>query len=67
MVDDSGYDDSEDVLLDTRNDETFGGGYGSAVGKSFTDQSGTKSDDGAQVLTRSSSLVLPEILMRTCS
>lgn len=56
VVDDSGYDDSEDILLDTRNDETFGGGYGSTVGKSFTDQSGAKSDDGAQVLTRTSSL-----------
>ncbi|WMV34995.1 hypothetical protein MTR67_028380 [Solanum verrucosum] len=54
-VDDSGYDDCEDILLDSRNDETFQG-ISSAMGKSFTDMSRRKMNDGAQVSSRSSSM-----------
>ncbi|KAL3511640.1 hypothetical protein ACH5RR_024357 [Cinchona calisaya] len=52
-VDDSGYDDIEDILLDARNDETFGGDYVSGIGKSFTDLASGKPNDG-EVSTRSS-------------
>ncbi|KAK6787395.1 hypothetical protein RDI58_015920 [Solanum bulbocastanum] len=54
-VDDSGYDDCEDILLDSHNDETFQG-ISSAMGKSFTDMSRRKMNDGAQVSSRSSSM-----------
>ncbi|CAI9114387.1 OLC1v1015104C1 [Oldenlandia corymbosa var. corymbosa] len=50
-VDDSGYDDIEDILVDTRNDETFGGGYAGTL--QFFPGSG-KVNDGAQGSTRSS-------------
>ncbi|KAJ8560122.1 hypothetical protein K7X08_004180 [Anisodus acutangulus] len=53
-VDDSGYDDREDIL-DSRNDETFQG-ISSAMGKSSTDMSSRKMNDGAQVSSRSSSM-----------
>ncbi|TMX03974.1 hypothetical protein EJD97_012733 [Solanum chilense] len=52
-IDDSGYDDCEDILLDSRNDETFQG-ISSAMGKSFTDMGTRKMNDGAQVSSRSS-------------
>ncbi|XP_060218350.1 polyadenylate-binding protein-interacting protein 4-like isoform X1 [Lycium barbarum] len=54
-VDDSGYDDCEDILLDSRNDETFQG-VSSAMGKSSTDISSRKMNEGAQVSSRSSSM-----------
>ncbi|KAK4365638.1 hypothetical protein RND71_013518 [Anisodus tanguticus] len=54
-VDDSGYDDCEDILLDSRNDETFQG-ISSAMGMSSTDMSSRKMSDGAQVSSRSSSM-----------
>ncbi|KAA8540254.1 hypothetical protein F0562_024183 [Nyssa sinensis] len=53
-VDDSGYDDSEDILLDSRNNETFGGPSGSIVSWSFTDLINGKSNDGGQVSPSSS-------------
>ncbi|MCD7449225.1 Polyadenylate-binding protein-interacting protein 3 [Datura stramonium] len=46
-VDDSGYDDCEDILFDSRNDETFKGISG-ATGKSSTDMNRRKMDDVAQ-------------------
>lgn len=54
-VDDSGYDDCEDILLDSRNDETFQG-ISSAMDKSSTGMSRRKMNDGAQVSSRSSSM-----------
>lgn len=53
--DDSGYDDCEDILLDSRNHETFQG-ISCAMGKSSTDMSRRKMNDGAQVSSRSSSM-----------
>ncbi|KAL3528598.1 hypothetical protein ACH5RR_007920 [Cinchona calisaya] len=50
-VDDSVYDDIDDILLDTHDDETFGGSYVSGVGNASV-----KSHDGAQALSRSSPL-----------
>ncbi|KAK9102486.1 hypothetical protein Sjap_019740 [Stephania japonica] len=47
--DDSGYQESEDTMLDTQNTETFGGSSISSLGKSFSDIAGGKSDDGAHV------------------
>lgn len=55
-IDDSGYDNCEDILLDSRNDETFQG-ISSAMGKSFTDMGRRKMNDGAQVSLRSSFMV----------
>ncbi|PIN24692.1 Protein interacting with poly(A)-binding protein [Handroanthus impetiginosus] len=52
-VDDSGCDEIEDILLDSRNDETFGGVSGSLIGKTLIDMSG-KSNDGTQVTQRPS-------------
>ncbi|CAN4100074.1 unnamed protein product [Withania somnifera] len=54
-VDDSGYDDCEVILVDSRNDETFQG-ICSAMDKSSTDMSRRKTNDGAQVSSRSSSM-----------
>ncbi|MCE3052245.1 Polyadenylate-binding protein-interacting protein 3 [Datura stramonium] len=54
-VDDSGYDDCEDILFDSRNDETFKGISG-ATGKSSTDMNRRKMDDVAQVSSKSSSM-----------
>uniref|UniRef100_A0A5B7ASW3 Putative polyadenylate-binding protein-interacting protein 4 isoform X1 n=1 Tax=Davidia involucrata TaxID=16924 RepID=A0A5B7ASW3_DAVIN len=52
--DDSGYDDNEDILLDSHNNETFGGASGSIVSRSFTDVTSGKSNDGGQVSSSSS-------------
>ncbi|KAF3662385.1 Polyadenylate-binding protein-interacting protein 4 [Capsicum annuum] len=54
-VDDSGYDDCEDILLDSRNDETFQG-ISNAMDKSSTYMSRRKQNDGAQVSSRSSAM-----------
>ncbi|MCD7449222.1 Polyadenylate-binding protein-interacting protein 3 [Datura stramonium] len=54
-VDDSGYDDFEDILFDSRNDETFHG-ISDAMGKSSTDMNRRKMNDVAQVSSRSSSM-----------
>lgn len=53
-VDDSGYDEDEEVLFETRNDETFGASS-SVVSKSFGNLTSGKTDDGAQVSSCSSS------------
>ncbi|XP_059645106.1 polyadenylate-binding protein-interacting protein 4-like isoform X2 [Cornus florida] len=55
-VDDSGYDDHEDILLDSRNTETFGDDSGSAVSRAFTDLTSGKSNVGAQLSSHSSSM-----------
>ncbi|XP_059303038.1 polyadenylate-binding protein-interacting protein 4-like isoform X2 [Lycium ferocissimum] len=54
-VDDSGYGDCEDILLDSRNDETFRCISTSAMGKSFTGMSVGKVVDGVEFSSRSSS------------
>ncbi|QHN94863.1 polyadenylate-binding protein-interacting protein 3 isoform X2 [Arachis ipaensis] len=56
-VDDSGYDENEDILSDSLNSETFGGILGS-VGKGPGEITGGKGNDGA--LANSSSLDLPQ-------
>ncbi|CAK9179909.1 unnamed protein product [Ilex paraguariensis] len=55
-VDDSGYDENEDILLDSHNIETFGGVSGSVISGSFTELTRVKSTDGAQVSLCSSSM-----------
>ncbi|KAL0463804.1 UNVERIFIED_CONTAM: Polyadenylate-binding protein-interacting protein 4 [Sesamum latifolium] len=55
-VDDSGYDEIEDILLDARNDETFGGVSSSVIGKPLMDMHSGKASDGTRVSSRSSSL-----------
>ncbi|KAK3220380.1 hypothetical protein Dsin_014350 [Dipteronia sinensis] len=53
-LDDSGYEEDEDIVLDSHNDETFGGS-GSVINRS-TDLTSGKSNDGAR-LSLSSSLL----------
>ncbi|PIN14639.1 Protein interacting with poly(A)-binding protein [Handroanthus impetiginosus] len=55
-VDDSGYDENEDILLDSQNDETFGGVSNSIIGKPPMDEKTGKISDGTQVSSRSSSM-----------
>ncbi|XP_057797139.1 polyadenylate-binding protein-interacting protein 3-like [Salvia miltiorrhiza] len=55
-VDDSGYDEIEDILLDSRNDETFGDTLSSVIGKPPMDIFPGKTGDGAQLPSRFSSL-----------
>ncbi|MCD7462675.1 Polyadenylate-binding protein-interacting protein 3 [Datura stramonium] len=55
-VDDSGYDDCEDILLDSRNDETFQCISSSSMGESFTGTSVGKVVDGVEFSSRSSSM-----------
>lgn len=52
-VDDSGYEEQEDIVLDTRNTETFGSS--DTVTKRSTDLTVGKSNDGAWTLSSSSS------------
>ncbi|KAJ4836846.1 hypothetical protein Tsubulata_018475, partial [Turnera subulata] len=51
VADDSGYDEIEDIMFNSRNTETFGG---TSASKKSTDLTHGKSDDGARVLSRSS-------------
>ncbi|KAK4361788.1 hypothetical protein RND71_017029 [Anisodus tanguticus] len=55
-VDDSGYGDCEDILLDSRNDETFQCISSSSMGKSLTGTSVGKVVDGVEFSSRSSSM-----------
>ncbi|KAL2243204.1 UNVERIFIED_CONTAM: Polyadenylate-binding protein-interacting protein 4 [Sesamum indicum] len=55
-ADDSGYDEIEDILLDSRNNETFGGVSGSLTGDTHVDRSPGNARDGTQLSSRSSSL-----------
>lgn len=56
-VDDSGYDEKEN-LLDSRNIETFGGVSDSFISKSVTAFKSGKSNDGADMPSSSSSMVI---------
>ncbi|XP_040370900.1 polyadenylate-binding protein-interacting protein 3 isoform X2 [Rosa chinensis] len=61
VVDDSGYDEDEDILLDSRNTETFGGSPGSEQ-KSSIDWTSGKGNHGVQDYTHySESNVAPEL------
>ncbi|KAI3455605.1 hypothetical protein Pfo_012268 [Paulownia fortunei] len=53
-ADDSGYDEIEDILSDSRNDETFGDVSGSLNGETLIDTNTGKTSDGTQVSLRSS-------------
>ncbi|KAL0354496.1 UNVERIFIED_CONTAM: Polyadenylate-binding protein-interacting protein 3 [Sesamum radiatum] len=55
-ADDSGYDEIEDILLDSRNNETFGGVSGSLTGETRVDRSTGNARDGTQLSSRSSKL-----------
>ncbi|XP_004303672.1 PREDICTED: uncharacterized protein LOC101292616 [Fragaria vesca subsp. vesca] len=55
VVDDSGYDEDEDILLDSLNTETFGGSPGS-VRNSSIDWTNGKGNNGVQVTSSSSSV-----------
>lgn len=46
-------------MLDSHNDETFGGSSGLAIGRHFADLTTGKSSDVAQVSSSSSSVVVP--------
>ncbi|KAF7843567.1 polyadenylate-binding protein-interacting protein 3-like isoform X1 [Senna tora] len=52
-VDDSGYDEAENILSDSRNSETFGDTFASVIKKS-SDVTGGKSNDGARISSNSS-------------
>lgn len=58
-VDDSGYDENEDRLLDSHNSETFDNIYG-LVNKSPGEASGRKGSNGAQTWSNFSSVVPPQ-------
>ncbi|KAF2323606.1 hypothetical protein GH714_036294 [Hevea brasiliensis] len=53
VIDDSGYDETEDMMLDSRNSETFGGTSAPSTMKS-ADLTDGKSNGGARVLSSSS-------------
>ncbi|KAJ7963228.1 polyadenylate-binding protein-interacting protein 3-like [Quillaja saponaria] len=56
-VDDSGYEDDEDIILNSQNTETFGGTFGS-VTKTSTELISGKSNDETQILSSSFSVDL---------
>ncbi|MCL7028175.1 hypothetical protein MKW94_004292, partial [Papaver nudicaule] len=56
-VDDSGYDEDEEIVLDTRNTETFGDSAGAASKRSFSDVARGKTDNLVQASSSSSSAV----------
>ncbi|XP_061365138.1 polyadenylate-binding protein-interacting protein 3-like isoform X2 [Gastrolobium bilobum] len=58
-VDDSGYDENEDILLDSHNSETFDGIFGSVIKRPGEISCG-KGNDGAQTLASSSSVDHPQ-------
>lgn len=60
-VDDSGYDEDEDILLDARNTDTFGDSSGSSR-KGSLEWTGGKINNGAQVPSSSSSVVFPLLI-----
>nr|GMC75989.1 polyadenylate-binding protein-interacting protein 3-like isoform X1 [Ipomoea batatas] len=66
-VDDSGCDDCEDILLDSRNDETFQDVSSSVMVKSLTNMSSKRSNDGGQEPSRTSSMDEAQLsLLSTC-
>ncbi|XP_015865839.3 polyadenylate-binding protein-interacting protein 4 isoform X1 [Ziziphus jujuba] len=59
MVDDSGYEENEDILLDSHNDETFGDSSDSII-KNPIDWSSGKSNDVARVSSSSCAAVVSQ-------
>lgn len=57
-LDDSGYEEDEDIMLDSRNDETFGGLSGS-VSQRPADLTSGKRNDAAQFSSSTSLVVVP--------
>ncbi|KAJ4958829.1 hypothetical protein NE237_025940 [Protea cynaroides] len=55
-VGNSGYEESEDTMLDSQNTEAFGGSFGTVISRSFSDVARGKSNDGAQASSSSSSM-----------
>ncbi|XP_057977688.1 polyadenylate-binding protein-interacting protein 3-like [Malania oleifera] len=55
-VDDSGYADDEDTIVDLRNNETFGGSSNSAINRSLTDSRSGKSNGGTHGSSNSQSV-----------
>ncbi|GFZ08123.1 hypothetical protein Acr_19g0010600 [Actinidia rufa] len=55
-VDDTGYDENENILLDSRNIETFGSALGSSISGPFTVLTRAKSNEGNQVPSCSSTM-----------
>lgn len=62
MIDDGSYEENEDVLFDSHNDETFGGSSASTVESSIEWTSG-KSYDVGRVSPNSCAAVLPQVLI----
>ena len=58
-VDDSGYDEDEDMLSDSHNTETFSGVFGSVIKRS-SESIGGKCSDEAQTSSHASSVVSPQ-------
>lgn len=56
-INDSGCDEIEDIVFDSRNGETFGGVSGSVIGKTRRDRSSGKTSNGAQVSSSSFMMV----------
>lgn len=57
-VDDSGFDEIEDILVDSRNDDTFGDTLRSETDKPPMDIFPGKTSDGTPMSSRFSSLVI---------
>lgn len=60
IVDESGYEENEEVLVDSHNNETFGDSSTSASNSS-TDWNKGKSNDVARVSSSSSAVVCPSL------
>jgi hypothetical protein len=61
-IDDGGYEELDDIVMNSHNSETFGGPSASSI-KKLADLSHAKSNDGPRVLS-SSSLVFPQIITK---
>lgn len=61
MLDDSGYEEEEDIMLDSCNTETFGDSS-SPVSERPADLIGGKSSDGGQLSFCSSAVVLSQLV-----
>lgn len=62
MVDDGSYEENEDILLDSHNDETFGSSSASAIESSIDWTSG-KSCDVARMSSSSCATVVRQVLI----
>ena len=60
-ADDNGYDEDEDMLLDSYNIETFSGVFGSVIKRS-SKSIGGKCNDEAQTSSNASSMVSPPLV-----